>query len=101
MRAYGRSGIRPRSSRGPSSRNVAGRTVTAPRTAQATTAIAAVAIPLRVLTPTRYIPAIATATVAPETTTALPDVASVVSSASSIAAPRLRSARERTTKKSA
>jgi hypothetical protein len=65
------------------------------------TAIAAVAMPLRVLTPTRYMPAIAIATVAPETTTARPEVRSVVSSARSIAALDLRSARDRTTKKSA
>ena len=93
--------MRPRSILGPSRRSVAGSTVTAPRTAHAITAIAAVAIPLSVRTPTRYMPAIAIATVAPETTTVRPEVRSVVSRASSIPAPRWRSARERTTKKSA
>ncbi len=87
--ARGSNGIRPRSILGPSRRRVAGRTVTAPRTAQAMTAIAAVAMPLRVLTPTMYMPAIAIATVAPETMTVRPEVRSVVSSASPIAAPRL------------
>ena len=48
------------------------------------TAIVAVAMPLRVLTPTMYMPAIAIATVAPEMTTVRPEVRNVVSSASSI-----------------
>ena len=65
------------------------------------TAIAAVAMPLMVLTPTMYMPAIAIATVAPDTITARPEVRSVVSSASLVVDPWLRSARERTTKKSA
>lgn len=65
------------------------------------TAIVAVAMPLKVLTPTMYMPAIAIATVAPEMTTVRPEVCNVVSSAASIAAPRFRSERERTTKKSA
>ena len=75
--------------------------MTAPSTAQAMTAIAAVAIPLRVLTPTMYMPAIAIATVAPEMITVRPEVRRVVSSAVSMAEPLVRSARERTTKKSA
>ena len=73
--------MRPRSIHGPSTRRVAGRDVIAPSTAQPMTAMAAVAMPLSVQTPTMYMPAIAIATVAPEMTTVRPEVRSVVSSA--------------------
>ena len=45
--------------------------------------------------PVRYIPAIATITVRPETSTARPDVAAAASSAASLERPALRSSRSR------
>jgi hypothetical protein len=68
-----------------------------PATAQRTTAIVPAAMPSSTLAPLMNMPAMAIATVVPETTTVRPDVREVVSSASRIAAPRRRSSRERTT----
>ena len=93
----GRNAIRPRSTRGPSSRSSAGSTVTDPATAQATTTIVPAAIPLKMAEPTTNWPAIAIATVVPAISTARPDVRDVRSSASRTDAPRRRSSRERTT----
>ena len=89
--------MRPRSIRGPSSSSTAGSTVTDPATAQAITAIAPLAMPLKMLVPIMNCPAIATATVAPATITVCPDVRAVRSSASCDASPRARSSRERIT----
>jgi hypothetical protein len=55
------------------------------------------AIPFSTLAPARNMPAIAIATVVPDTITVRPDVREVRSSASSMVAPRRRSSRERIT----
>ena len=94
---WGRKGMRPRSMRGPSSSSTAGSTVTDPTTAQTITAIVALASPLKTLEPTKYMPAIATATVVPDTITVRPDVRAVSSSASCDGRPRWRSCLERMT----
>ena len=93
----GRNGIRPRSTRGPSSWSSAGSTVTDPATAQPTTTIVPAAIPLKTSEPTTNWPAIAIATVVPAISTERPEVRDVRSSASRTVAPRSRSSRERTT----
>ena len=74
--------MRPRSSREPSSSRIAGRTVTEPATAQATTAIVPLATALKTLERITNSPAIAIITVVPETRTVRPDVRAVRSSAS-------------------
>ena len=89
--------MRPRSTHGPSSSRIAGKTVTEPTTAQATTAIVPLAIALKTFEWITNSPAIATITVVPETRTVRPDVRAVRSSASCEVRPRLRSSRERTT----
>src|SRR5438067_9196600 len=68
-------GTRPFSTRSPSQARSAGKTVREPATATATTMIVPVANDVNVDAPPRYIPAIATITVRPETSTARPDVA--------------------------
>ena len=83
--------------RGPSSWSSAGRTVTDPATAHATTTIVPAAIPLKMSEPTTNWPAIAIATVVPAISTERPEVRDVRSSASRVDAPRSRSSRERTT----
>ena len=89
------------SGRGRSARRAAraraGRTVTEPATAQAMTAIVPLAIPLKTSEPIRNMPAIAIATVVPETRTVRPEVRAVRSSASCDGRPRWRSSRERIT----
>ena len=97
VRRCGRNGIRPRSIRGPSSSSTAGSTVTEPATAHATTAIVPPAMPLKMSEPITNMPAIAIATVVPETITVRPEVRAVRSSASCEASPRARSSRERIT----
>jgi hypothetical protein len=89
--------MRPRSIRGPSSSRSAGRTVTDPTTAQATTAIVALAIPLKTFVPAMKSPASAIITVVPETITVRPEVRAVCSSAASASRPRRRSSRMRVT----
>ena len=83
--------------RAPSSSSTAGRTVTEPATAQATTAIVPLATPLKMSEPITYWPAMAIATVLPETSTVRPEVRAVRASASCEGAPRCRSSRERMT----
>ena len=67
-------GTRPQSTRSPSFDSTAGRTVSEPSTAIATTMIVPVANDMKVALPVTYIPAIAMITVPPETSTARPDV---------------------------
>ena len=71
--------------------------MTEPATAQATTAIVPLAMPLKIFEPMMYMPAIAIATVVPETITVRPEVRAVRSSASCDGRPRRRSSRERIT----
>ena len=97
MRRCGKNGIRPRSIRCPSSSSSAGSTVTDPATAHATTVIVPLAMPLKMSEPITYMPAIAIATVVPETITVLPDVRAVRSSAWCDGRPRRRSSRDRIT----
>ena len=97
VRRWGRNGIRPRSIRGPSSSSTAGRTVTEPATAHATTVIVPLAMPVKMSERMTYIPAIAIATVVPETITVRPDVRAVRSRAWCEGRPRRRSSRERIT----
>ncbi len=79
----------------PSRESSAGSTVTEPSTATATTMIVPVAIEPNVLSPARYMPAIAAITVSPETITEWPEVAAADSSAASGLAPLARSSRSR------
>ena len=82
---------------GPSSCRTAGRTVTEPTTAHATTAMVPLAIPLKTLDRITNWAAMATITVVPAITTDRPEVRAVYSSASCEDKPRRRSSRERTT----
>lgn len=75
-------GMRPRSTRSPSSASRAGNTVTEPMTATNTTRMVASATAEKVASPARNIPAMATTTVRPETSTDLPDVAAATANAS-------------------
>ena len=75
------------STRSPSHESMAGRTVSDPSTATATTRIVAAPNPLNVGSPVRNIPAIAMITVSPEMSTERPDVAAAISSASSSLLP--------------
>ena len=90
-----RNGIRPRFTRSPSFESTAGSTVSEPKTAIATTRIVPVANDSNVEAPARYMPAIAVATVMPETSTARPEVAAAALSAASELRPRARSSRSR------
>ena len=89
--------MRPFSTRSPSFDSTAGSTVSDPSTATATTMIVPTANDMKVALPVRNIPAIAIATVSPETSTARPEVAAAISSARSFEWPRCRSARWRRT----
>ncbi len=89
------SGRRPRLTLSPSLESSAGSTVTEPTTATATTMIVPVANDWNVALPVTYIPAIATITVVPDTSTARPDVAAATSSAASGPRPAARSSRSR------
>ena len=80
-------GRRPRSMPSPSFARTAGRTVTEPTTAIATTSIVASAIEANTASPVTSMPASATMTVRPETTTARPTVADVAFSAASASRP--------------
>ena len=70
---------------------MAGRNVSEPATATATTAIVQVANETNVRLPARNMPAIAMITVRPETSTALPDVDAAATTASSGPLPASRS----------
>jgi len=87
--------MRPRSTLGPRRRSNAGSTVSDPAIAQKTTSIVPMPIVVKIALPAISIPAIAISTVAPETSTACPDVRAVRSSASRGARPRWRSSRSR------
>ena len=93
MRA--RNGIRPRSTRSPSLANTAGRTVSEPISAMATTSTVPMPKDAKVGEPIRNMPAIAVITTKPENSTARPDVAAAVCSASLLVRPRARSSRAR------
>ena len=85
-------GTRNRSTLSPSAERIAGRTVSEPITATATTIIVATpkgANP----SPAKSKPPIATMTIAPEMRTERPDVAAAISSASSELRPAARSSR--------
>ena len=88
-------GMRPQSTRSPSFESDAARTVTEPITAQRTTSIVPIAIPVKILLSAMNIPAIAISTVAPEMTTAWPDVDAARSSAARGSRPIARSSRSR------
>ena len=68
-----------------------------PSTDTATTRIAPSASEEKITLPDRNMPAIATITVQPDTTTARPEVAAAISTASSAVRPRARSSRARRT----
>ena len=82
-------GTRPFSTLSPSLEMTAGRTVTLPSIATATTSIVPTAKEVKTALPARNMPAIAIITVRPETSTALPDVAAANSSAASRGASRV------------
>ena len=87
--------MRPRSTRSPSSAISAGRTVSEPSMETITTIAVASAMPMKVPRPVRNMAAIATTTVNPEVSTALPEVAAAVASASRFELPAARSSRAR------
>ena len=74
---------------------MAGRTVSDPSTATATTMIVAAPNPLKVGSPVRNSPAMAIITVSPEMSTERPEVAAATWSASSGLLPSARSSRSR------
>ena len=88
-------GTRARSTLSPSFESSAGRTVSEPITAIATTAIVATPNDANVESPVRNMPAIATITVRPEMSTERPDVAAAASSAACSLRPAARSSRAR------
>ena len=87
--------MRPFSTRSPSQARTAGRTVSEPITATATTRIVPVANDGKVGAPARYMPAIAIITVNPETITARPEVAAAAASEACSLRPDSRSSRSR------
>ena len=74
---------------------MAGRTVSEPSTATATTRIDPTASDEKMASPARNMPAMEMMTATPETTTACPDVAAAISTASRCLAPLARSSRSR------
>ena len=88
-------GTRAAITRSPSFESRAGRTVSEPSIATATTRIVPVAIEANVLSPARYIPAMAVITVRPETSTDRPEVAAAAWSAACSSRPAARSSRSR------
>ena len=94
-RHLARYGMRPLLTRSPSQLRSAGTTVTEPSIAAPTTRIVPVAKPWNVAEPVKYIPAMATMTVRPEISTARPEVAEAILSASSLLRPSRRSSRSR------
>ena len=89
-----------RSRRSPSTAIRAGSSVTAPRTAIATTTIAPIAIERITVESSRKSPASEMTTVVPEKTTVAPDVRIATSSAASRPAPRASSSRYRDSRNS-
>ena len=89
------SGTRPFSTRSPSFDSTAGRTVSDPIIATATTIIVAIENDSNVLSPENSIPAIAIITVAPEIRTERPEVAAAAWSAARSPRPAARSSRSR------
>ena len=90
-------GMRPLSTRSPSSASIAGSTVSEPTTATATTSMVPSAKPLKILLPAKNMPAIAMSTVSPLTSTERPDVAAAASNDASGSLPFARSSRSRLT----
>ena len=88
-------GIRPFSTRSPSQDKTAGSTVSEPIIATATTRIVPIPNEMNIWSPENSIPAIATITVMPETSTARPEVAAAASSAADSLRPDFRSSRSR------
>ncbi len=89
------SGTRTLSTRSPSHESIAGRTVSEPIIATATTIIVPIAKDMNVLSPEKNMPAIAIITVKPEMSTARPEVAAAASSAADSLRPARRSSRSR------
>ncbi len=89
------SGTRPFSTRSPSQLSIAGSTVSDAKTAIATTKIVPSANEMNALSPLMNMPAIATITVAPEMSTARPEVAAAASRAAPSLRPAARSSRSR------
>ena len=87
--------MRPFSTRSPSFESTAGRTVSEPIIATATTIIVPIDIEMNVLSPENSIPAIAISTVMPEIRTERPEVAAAASSAARSPRPAARSSRSR------
>ena len=88
-------GTRSRSTLSPSFESNAGRTVSEPSIATATTVIVAAPNDAKSESPVRNMPAIATMTVLPEMSTERPDVAAAASRAASSLRPLARSSRSR------
>ena len=88
-------GIFPFSTRSPSQESSAGRTVSEPATAMATTMIVPIAIEVQIAVPPKKSPASAMITVRPEMSTARPEVAAAASSAAAGPLPAARSSRSR------
>ena len=87
--------MRPLSTLSPSFESTAGRTVSEANIATATTVIVPTANEVKVGSPLSSIPAIEAITVAPETSTARPEVAAAASSDASAERPARRSSRSR------
>ena len=87
--------MRPFSTRSPSLPSSAGRTVSEPIIAIATTIIVPIEKDMNVLSPERNMPAIAIRTVMPEMRTARPEVAAAASRAACSLRPAARSSRSR------
>jgi hypothetical protein len=90
-----RKGMRPFSTRSPSLESSAGKTVSEPSIAAATTIIVPIANDRYVLSRLKNMPAIAISTVTPEISTERPEVAAAASSAARRALPAARSSRSR------
>ena len=88
-------GMRPRSTRSPSHAIIAGSTVSEPMMATATTRIVPMPKLRKTELPARNMPAMATITVRPETSTARPEVAAATASAERLSRPAVRSSRLR------
>ena len=90
-----RKGMRGRSTQRPSFASSAGRTVSEPSTATATTVMEPTASDEKMASLASSMPAIEIITATPDTTTACPDVAAAISTASRCPAPLARSSRSR------
>ncbi len=91
------SGTRGRSIARPSATSIAGRTVSEPSTATATTRIDPVASDAKTTLPLTYRPSMASTTATPETQTLCPEVSAAISTASRVLRPARRSALTRLT----